>query len=314
MTVIANETSREILGVPGRAHNVVTWLGNGSAKNPDAIANQKWVSERRPVDTEYWGRGAYIRAELRFDDNCKNGTQSFGLTGEIRRPGARDCEACGCLHEEIARYFPELKPLIQWHLMGQDSPMHYVANAVYHASDRDHWGKRAGEPFGWKNALTFGDNPILHKFKDSFIEFLQQTGAPYDLEVLPLEHDEKKPDGTPRFSPKYTFGGYGEKWHQGPFDSELDALAFLKALQTCDPKFTAYATQYGEGKARDLDAARRAANWPEATDEQLSLPKAELTRLLEARLPALVARFRDAMEKDCGFIWQAVPNNREPRA
>lgn len=304
MTIIQNETTHEILGVPGRAFAVVQWHGNGSGKNPNAIANQKWISESRKVNAREWGERALIKAKIRFDDSCRNGEQSFAITGEINVPGHRDRGACGCIHDEIAEYFPELKPLIQWHLQDQKAPMHYFANAVYHASNRDHWGKVKGQPHGWRYALTFGDNPILHKMPSKFLEWLQGVGAPYDLEVIQLDHDNR--DGH-KFSPKFTFGGYGSKWHEGPFDSELDAVAFLKALQTCDPKFTQYATLYGKGKERNFDAARAAANWPEATDEQLSLPKAELTRLLEARLPDLQEGFRAAMTQDCGFIWQELP-------
>lgn len=58
----------------------------------------------------------------------------------------------------------------------------------------------------------------------------------------------------------------------------------------------------GKGKARELESARSIAIWPEATDDQLKLPKAELTKLLEARLPALLADFRQAVES-CGFMF-----------
>ena len=152
-TTLAQETTRTILGVPGRAFAVIQWAGNGNAKpNPNAIANQKWVSESRKVDADYWGRGAVMSVSIRFDDNCKNGSQSFAITGEIKIPGRRDVEACGCLHDETARYFPELAPLIQWHLNSQNSPMHYVANAVYHAGDRDSSGRTKGQPGGWRYA------------------------------------------------------------------------------------------------------------------------------------------------------------------
>lgn len=50
-----------------------------------------------------------------------------------------------------------------------------------------------------------------------------------------------------------------------------------------------------EGKERNFDAARHSAIWPEATDEELSLPKAELFKLLKARLPALMADFKKDM-------------------
>lgn len=307
-TTLAQETTRNILGVPGRAFAVIQWAGNGNKENPHAIANQKWVSESRPVDAAYWGKGAKMKVEIRFDDNCKNGSQSFAVTGEIYIPGRRDCEACGCLHDETARYFPELAPLIQWHLNSQKSPMHYVANAVYHAGNRDHNGKTAGEPGGWRYALTFGDNPILHKFKPAFLEYLQGVGAPYDLEILQLDYDNK--ESGYQFDPKFTLGAYGSKWHDGPFDTLLDATAFLHALQNCDPKFTQYATTYGKGKERDFDAARAAANWPDATDAELSVSKSELTRALEARLPNLQAEFREAMQNDCGMIWQELPGEK----
>jgi hypothetical protein len=50
----------------------------------------------------------------------------------------------------------------------------------------------------------------------------------------------------------------------------------------------------GEGKERELDAARRAAIWPDATDEELMAD--DLRDRLAARLPALLAEFRAAVE------------------
>jgi len=58
----------------------------------------------------------------------------------------------------------------------------------------------------------------------------------------------------------------------------------------------------GEGKARDFAAARSCAIWPDATDEQLSQEPAELRALLAARLPALMAEFRAAVES-LGFVY-----------
>lgn len=299
MTTLAQETTRTILGVPGRAFAVIQWAGNGNAKAPREIANQKWISERRKVDSDYWGPGRFIQVEIRHDDSCKNGHPSFGITGHIERPGARDWDAGGCIHEEIARYFPELKPLIEWHLCSTDGPMHYIANTLYHMKETDSHGLRAGQPGGWKYALTFGDNPILHKMKPAFLKFLQDDESGYDFEVIQLDH--AKESGGYQYSPKFTFGGYGSKWHDGPFDSELDAKAFLHALQNCNLKFTQYATIYGEGKERDLDAARNAGVWPDATDAELLAP--DLESKLKARLPGLLAAMRDAIENDCGMIW-----------
>lgn len=78
-----------------------------------------------------WGKNAQIKATVRFDDRCKNGHNTFSITAEIYVPGRRDVEACGCLHEEVARVFPQLAPFIKWHLVSSDEPMHYVANTLY---------------------------------------------------------------------------------------------------------------------------------------------------------------------------------------
>lgn len=80
-----------------------------------------------------WGKGALIRAKVRHDDNCRNGHNSFAVTGEVYIPGKRDVEACGCMHDEIAQHFPELAHVIKWHLCSTDGPMHYVANSLYWA-------------------------------------------------------------------------------------------------------------------------------------------------------------------------------------
>lgn len=52
----------------------------------------------------------------------------------------------------------------------------------------------------------------------------------------------------------------------------------------------------GEGKARQLDAARNAAIWPEATDAELCQEPEQLKAALLARLPELMARFKVAVE------------------
>lgn len=146
---------------------------------------QKFIAKR---EIRWERKKATITVEARFDDECGNKHNTFAVTGHIRIPGSRDLEVGGCIHEEIAKYFPELKHLIQWHLVSTDGPMHYIANTTYHASNRD------------------------------------------------------------------------------------------------------------------LDAARSTACWPEATDEQLCLPKEELTALLEARLPELMERFKNDIVA-AGFAW-----------
>ena len=76
------------------------------------------------------GKGLSIKAFIRFNDDCKNGHQTFSITGEIKQ--GRRVEICGRIHDEIAQYIPELKPFIKWHLTSTDGPMHYLDNTLYH--------------------------------------------------------------------------------------------------------------------------------------------------------------------------------------
>ena len=84
------------------------------------------------------GREYVLRAQVRYDDACDNGHNTFSITGEIWRarggqPIGGDCESCGCIHEDIVKHLPQLAPYIKWHLTSSDGPMHYIANTVYHA-------------------------------------------------------------------------------------------------------------------------------------------------------------------------------------
>ena len=59
----------------------------------------------------------------------------MSVTGEEWRTewatGDRSLLACGCLHELVGEAFPELRPLIAWHLAADGAPMHYIANARF---------------------------------------------------------------------------------------------------------------------------------------------------------------------------------------
>lgn len=253
-----------------------------------------------------------MRVEIRFDDQCKNKHNTFAITGDVEDTSKRGDSrfvAGGCLHDEIAKAFPELAPLIKWHLKDSNGPMHYIANTLYHAGDRDCWGTRKGEPRQWTTAIVFGKNPIRHFAsgqKAAFVKFLQEhkpcfSDSPYDFEVLPLHHDNKP--GGYQFEPKYTFGGFADKWHEAPFETEESALRFLQALQTCEPQFVKVATSFGEGKERNLAAARSTAIWPDAPDSILTAEPGVLRAALEARHPALMAEFKAAVI-GAGFAWE----------
>ncbi len=76
-----------------------------------------------------------IKAIVRYDDECGNGHNSFSITGVIERkiPKANRWMdySGGCIHEDIAKHFPELAPLIKWHLTSSNGPMYYIENTLY---------------------------------------------------------------------------------------------------------------------------------------------------------------------------------------
>lgn len=190
-----------------------------------------------------------IVATVRYDDQCGNGHNTFSITGEIRDArGDGNSSLSGCIHDEIAKHFPELRPLIKWHLVSSDGPMHYVANTVYHASNRDHWRLLEGETRQIRNGKT---GKLCWRLSD--------VSAPETVEA-----DECPPPPPP--------------------------VVYIPWVMV------------GKGKKRDLEHARSSAVWPEATDEQLCLPEAELTALLLARLPKLMEDFQVAVES-LGFTY-----------
>ena len=59
------------------------------------------------------GVKARMTVVVRFDDECNNGHNTFGVTCTIK---SREYgESGGCQHEEIAEWFPELAHLIKYH-------------------------------------------------------------------------------------------------------------------------------------------------------------------------------------------------------
>lgn len=240
--LIRPEVAHAINGVPGRLFALRIPPAHWKA---GTFGNQTWVSEARPI--KGYGSEATLRVFMRFDDNCRNGHNDFAITAEVRQPGARDVVACGCLHDDIAKVFPELAPLVKWHLSSTAGPMHYVANTVYHAAQ--HGATHAWVYFtGAVDPLGIGDT------KERLVGYVKTSEA-------------KKAEGQP---------SYRVEW---------------------DAKTV---------KVANLGHARSCAVWPDATDEQLCADEATLTAALAARLPALLADFRNDMEA-VGFLWSSAP-------
>lgn len=292
--LIRAECAHAIAGVPGRLFALrvppAPWVAG-------VFANQRWTSEARPV--KGYGSGARLTVEMRFDDQCRNGQNDFAITGDIKGPRGQEI-AGGCLHEDIAAVFPELAHLIRWHLTGTAGPMHYLANTLYLAGDRDCHGRRKGEPSRWEHGYRFNGSPVTFRVSEKFFAWVEaQRAEKAHFWVAAFDHERD----AKTFGTHYTLAGFASTWAGCPFRDEAQAQEFAHALNTCAVEPRRDAVGFAEGKARELDAARRAAVWPDATDEQLCAPREELRAALEARLPALLAAFRADIER-AGFLWE----------
>lgn len=88
-----------------------------------------------------------------------------------------------------------------------------------------------------------------------------------------------------------------------PYSIIAQAQRHVRAAECPEPLLLHYerAGRTGEGKARELDLARSAACWPDASDDELSVEPEELKAALQARLPALLARFRADVKAALGW-------------
>jgi hypothetical protein len=235
---------------------------------PREIAEQLPPSMRVQAQTRKYGPKLYregrnefrIIVTARYDDSCNNGVNSFGLTAAIDRKTARGLwtdYSGGCCHDVIVEHFPELEPLVKWHLTDSICPMHYLANVVYMAGDRDCDGLRKGE----KRQLRNG-----------------KSGLPVWQRVVR--------------------NAAGNEVKVGHHDWADSAEAPVEVLTVAwEPVWIE-----GAGKARELDAARRGAVWPDAPDEILTAEPDVLRAALLSRLPALMREFKTAME-GLGFTY-----------
>ena len=120
-----SERAQTIAGVAGRMLPLIK-----REREPGLFAAQKWIATR---EYTHAGRRYQLTVRLRFDDECSNGHNTFRATAsryDLTDKRRRE-DAGGMLHDEIAQHFPELAPLLKWHLCSTAGPMHYVANTLY---------------------------------------------------------------------------------------------------------------------------------------------------------------------------------------
>lgn len=212
---------------------------------PDSVITKmqkKTAVKLKVLDGDINYRPVDIIVNLRYDDSCGNGHNSFGITADVYEAGRRSDSAYvmgGCCHEVIARHFPKLEKYIKWHMTSSDGPMHYLANTMYHASDRDHWGLRKDE----KRQLVNG-----------------RTNLPVWQAVVKNRFGEEVPIHD-SLAPGY---GWVDSKEPPPRDGNIEWV----------PRWIV-----GEGKVPHLEHARSSAVWPDATLEQLQDEQALLDRL-----------------------------------
>lgn len=211
------------------------------------------------------GHGKLV-INIRYDDRCNNGHNTFSITADLYRDEKE--WSCGCLHDDIEKFAPEFAHLIKWHLVSSDGPMHYISNTMYHARDTDTDGLKKGEYSAYKlhivsDAIAKDENVVLYK-----------TGQMYTNR-----------QNNPNL----------EKSNQ----KELAKLNEFKDKLNIPFEVVKVNSSYSlsEGKEPNLKAARNCAVWPEATIEQLLDEKQ-----LKARLPALMDEFKNVIES-LGFTY-----------
>ncbi|MDD5540949.1 MAG: hypothetical protein PHG61_09690 [Candidatus Marinimicrobia bacterium] len=88
---------------------------------------------------------------VRYDDRCGNGHNTFAITADLfdrchrnREPSTelstgkrRWLGSWGCLHGKIKKVYPEMAKYIKWHSVSSDGPMYYIENTMYDIEQGD---------------------------------------------------------------------------------------------------------------------------------------------------------------------------------
>jgi len=252
------------------------------------------------------GKPVVMIVTLRYDDECNNKHNSFAITVNYYETYIRRNEpslehksgetvwlsSCGCMHEEIIKYFPELKYLIKWHLTSSDGPLHYLSNTLYLAGNKDCNGKRKGEPWSFEKRLYFNNFSIQQKVDKRLISFIEINPDFEKCIITEIKHKDSE-----TYSPKYTIIPDTNEWYKCEFDTRQEAEETLLALKTIPYKIINIPISFSKGKEPEFESARNTAVAPNATLEQL-----QSKEWLTERLPDLMLEFKKDMEK-IGFIY-----------
>lgn len=249
------------------------------------------------INVLWQGEKVDIIATLRYDDECGNGHNTLSVTGEIYKTGKRSDRAmisCGCIHDAVSKHFPELKHAIQYHLVSSDGPMHYIANTLYNASDKDCWGYRKGQACRWSTRIKFGDFPMLFDVDSAMLRMIESR--PNWSKIKIQEHKHQKDPKT--YGSKFRFSHYikfcktkhNDAWYNCSHNDKAKIEAFLECCRKYPIEIVKTPTEYSQGKIPDLKAARNCAIWPEAKLSDLTEEN------LNKRLPKIIKKLKKIVE------------------
>lgn len=251
-------TTGTLLGIDGKFSSIIADADTG------VIVSQTFKAVRRELIA---GKTHTTVLKVRYDDTCGNGYATFGCTYELYDSQymiSTTWVSGGCSQDTIAKLFPEIVPLLGWHGFG-DTHSAIAENVAYMCSDRDCWGRLAGEPSRWDTCLEVEGVPFpilvqkqISAFKRAGIVFPEEFGYATvpTTEIKELLYMKRSVDAYD-FSPKYTLASDPTtQWADGMFDTELRLQQFLDMLKTCKVRLTRTPADYSKGKARDLDAAK----------------------------------------------------------
>jgi len=102
--------------------------------------------------------------------------------------------ACGCQHEAMVNLFPKVKKYLKWHLCAiGEGPMHYKANAMYHAGYTNYasqkescWNDRNREHFN--SVIVFGSAGNW----DMSVDIVNLIGRIFDSRIAPFDEDRDR--------------------------------------------------------------------------------------------------------------------------
>ena len=110
-------------------------------KNMEKKNALRWTPKKNIM---FDGRACVIELNVSLDDDCHNKHCDFSITSLIKLKNPKTsyemrdpCVAGGCNHDDIVKYFPELKKFTSLHLCGHaGEPMYPVENGIYHIKDK----------------------------------------------------------------------------------------------------------------------------------------------------------------------------------